>query len=190
MAPVTILSQIHYFVLHAHQHVRDCSHSMKKHHYCQSSCLSWNALHSAAVWYKCNKDLGFRVSCERRDDNDLAEGKQLIETIWKPPESVRRARGQFINWWRPPIFSSSSAPGRSARWYVFPSIIWHPKSSSWSPARPLIVPAASSYNVHSWISHTLGESIGNTEREREREREGQTLRANGHKQRSFTLKMR
>lgn len=62
------------------------------------------------------------------------------ETIWKPPESVRRARGQFINSWRPPTVFNSSAPGRSARWYVFPKIIWQPRSSSWSHEIPLIVP--------------------------------------------------
>lgn len=62
-------------------------------------------------------------------------------TIWKPPESVSIALGQFINLWRPPNSSISSDVGRSARWYVFPRIIWQPISSSWLVVNPFIVPA-------------------------------------------------
>lgn len=38
------------------------------------------------------------------------------QTIWKPPESVSSALGQFINLWRPPISSMSSEVGRRAKW--------------------------------------------------------------------------
>jgi hypothetical protein len=70
--------------------------------------------------------------------HDLIINKQ---TIWKPPESVSIALGQFINLWRPPNSSISSDVGRSAKWYVFPRIIWQPISSSWLVVKPLIVPA-------------------------------------------------
>ena len=68
------------------------------------------------------------------------ENKRLGTTTWKPPESVSNALFQFINLWRPPKSSISWEPGRSSRWYVFPSIIWQPISSSWSVVKPFIVP--------------------------------------------------
>ena len=37
------------------------------------------------------------------------------DMTWKPPESVRIARGQFMNWCRPPSAAMRSAPGRSIR---------------------------------------------------------------------------
>lgn len=66
-------------------------------------------------------------------------------TIWKPPESVSNARGQFINLWRPPNSSMSSEVGRRAKWYVFPRIIWHPISSSWLVVKPFIVPVMNKF---------------------------------------------
>ncbi len=35
---------------------------------------------------------------------------------WKPPESVRIGRCQFMKRWSPPIRATRSAPGLSIRW--------------------------------------------------------------------------
>ena len=50
------------------------------------------------------------------------------ENTWKPPESVRIGPSQPMNRWSPPAPATTSAPGRSMRWYVLPRIIVAPFS--------------------------------------------------------------
>ena len=45
------------------------------------------------------------------------------EKTWKPPESVRIGRCQFMNRCRPPCAPIVSSPGRSHRWNVLPRMI-------------------------------------------------------------------
>ena len=49
-------------------------------------------------------------------------------TIWKPPLSVKELRFQSTKVESPPRCWSKLEPGRFSKWYVFPSIIWHPTS--------------------------------------------------------------
>ena len=53
----------------------------------------------------------------------------LSENTWNPPESVRVSPSQAAKRPMPPKCSTTSAPGRSIRWYVLPSTIWAPRSA-------------------------------------------------------------
>ncbi len=64
----------------------------------------------------------------RRPRRSSARSRRL--NTWKPPESVRMARGQAMNLCSPPSAAIRSAPGRSARWYVLPRMICAPSRST------------------------------------------------------------
>ena len=56
---------------------------------------------------RCERNVTPRSSSLRKVDSDIT---------WKPPESVRIGRGQFMKACRPPSAAMRSAPGRSIRW--------------------------------------------------------------------------
>ena len=54
--------------------------------------------------------------CERKvTPCSLSLRKGDSDITWKPPESVRIARGQFMKACKPPSAAMRSAPGRSIR---------------------------------------------------------------------------
>ena len=61
------------------------------------------------------------------------------EKIWKPPESVSTGPSHPMNAWIPPTRSNASGPGRSIRWYVFPSTTCVPTDARSAGSSPVTV---------------------------------------------------